>query len=37
MIGAMVYPALIVLVMIAVLFVIMIKVVPPLVSLFSEF
>jgi type IV pilus assembly protein PilC len=37
MIGALVYPALIVLVMIGVLFVVMWKVVPPLVALFSDF
>lgn len=37
MIGALVYPSLIVIVMLVVLFVIMWKVVPPLVGLFSDF
>lgn len=37
MIGALVYPALIIIVMVTVLFVIMWKVVPPLVALFSDF
>jgi type IV pilus assembly protein PilC len=37
MIGAMVYPVMIIFVMLLVVFVIMWKVVPPLVSLFSDF
>jgi len=37
MIGALVYPALIIIVMLTVLFVVMWKVVPPLVALFSDF
>lgn len=37
MIGALVYPGLIISVMIIVIFVVMWKVVPPLVALFSDF